>query len=300
MRIFVVGGTGFIGSHLVPHLLHEGHRVTVLTRSSRKALPTGVEAVKGDPLIPGPWQDAVRTAEVIVNLTGSNIFTRWTPKAKALIHDSRVLSTKNIVDAIAPGATPSQTLINASAVGYYRAQDDAEKTEDAPAGDDFLARVCVDWEKEAFKACHKGTRVITTRFGIVLGRDGGALTKMLPAFRLGIAGRLGNGQQWFPWIHIDDLVAIFPFFLDHPEIAGAVNCCAPHTVRNLEFTKTLGRVLHRPTILPVPRLVVEAALGDLGSVILDGPRMVPAVLMKHRFPFRYPDLESALQEIVQP
>ncbi len=302
MRIFIVGGTGFIGSHLIPRLLQDGHTVRVLVRSPGKAsqLPAGTGVVAGDPTMPGHWRNEVRNAEAIINLAGFNIFARWTAKNKHLIRDSRILSTRNIVEAIVPDITPAQTLINASAVGYYGGNGDADKNEDALAGDDFLARVCVDWEKEAFKACHKGTRVITTRFGIVLGRGGGALTKMLPAFRLGIAGRLGSGRQWFSWIHVDDLVALFPFFLDHPEIAGAVNCCAPHPVRNVDFTKTLGRVLRRPTILPVPRLVVEAALGELGTVVLDGARMVPGVLIKHRFPFRYPDLDSALQEIVHP
>ena len=300
MRIFIVGGTGFIGQALIPNLLAAGHTVKALVRSPGKAdlLPAGVEAVSGDPMTPGPWQDEVRAAESIINLAGYNIFARWTRKNKELIRTSRINTTKNIVDAITADTTHPQTLINASAVGYFGAGDDEEKNEDAPAGDDFLARVCVDWEKEAFKACHKGTRVVTTRIGIVLGKSGGALAKMLPAFRLGVAGRLGSGQQWFPWIHIDDLVAIFRFCIDQPEVSGPINCCAPQPVRNMEFTQTMGEILHRPTLLPVPAWAVKLALGELGMVVLEGSRMVPGALLKHGFSFHYPDIHAALREIL--
>ncbi|MEW6593316.1 MAG: TIGR01777 family oxidoreductase [Thermodesulfobacteriota bacterium] len=303
MRIFVVGGTGFIGSHLLPRLLHDGHEVRALIRSPRKAarLPDGVAAVAGDPSQPGPWQEEVRQAGAVINLAGFNIFARWTAKNRALIRDSRIRSTRHIVEAISADiSSQAPVLISASAVGYFGFDDGTDKGEDAPAGDDFLARVCVDWEKEAFKACHKGARVITARIGIVLGADGGALTRMLPAFRLGVAGRLGNGRQWFPWIHINDLVAILSFCLDHAEINGPVNCCAPSPVTNREFTRTLSRVLRRPAILPVPGWVVRLALGELSAVVLKSPRMVPAVLMKHRFPFRYPELEPALCELLRP
>lgn len=303
MRIFVVGGTGFIGSHLLPRLLHDGHLVKALVRSPRKAtrLPAGVEAVAGDPSTPGPWQEEVRQAEAIINLAGFNIFARWTATNKALIRDSRIRSTRNIVDAITTAPTnPAPTLINASAVGYFGLDDGSEKTESSPAGSDFLARVCVEWEQEAFKACQKGARVVTARIGIVLGSDGGALQKMLPAFRLGVAGRLGHGRQWFPWIHIDDLVAIFSFCLAHPEITGPVNCSAPFPVTNQEFTKTLGHVLRRPTILPVPGWAVRLALGELSAVVLESPRMVPKTLLQHHFPFRYPKVETALRGLLRP
>lgn len=300
MRIFVVGGTGFIGSSLIPCLLAAGHTVTALVRSPGKAgqLPAGVKAVAGDPATPGRWQEEIGRAEAIVNLAGHNIFTRWTPTAKRLILESRLAATRNVVEAISPGAVAGQTLINASAVGYFGFDDGTDKNETAPAGEDFLARVCVAWEQEALAASQKGVRVIVARIGIVLGKNGGALGQMLPAFRLGVAGRLGSGRQWFPWIHLDDLVAIFPFCLDHPEFSGPLNCCAPSPVRNEEFTRTLGRVLHRPTILPVPAWAVRLALGELGNVVLEGARMVPERLTRHGFPFRYPELEPALRNLV--
>lgn len=300
MRIFVVGGTGFIGFHLIERLLQDGHTVTALVRSPHKTsrLPAGVATVAGDPTRPGHWQEEVRQAEAIINLAGFNIFARWTPKNKKLIRESRIHSTRNIVAALLPDRTPAQTLINASAVGYFGFDDGTDKNEDAPAGKDFLARVCVDWETEAFKASRKGTRVIAARIGIVLASNGGALARMLPAFRLGVAGRLGHGRQWFPWIHLDDLIAIFPFCLNHPEITGPLNCCAPHPVRNLEFTRTLGRVLHRPTILPAPAFAVRLALGELSSVVLEGARVLPGNLLRHGFSFRYPELEPALKGLL--
>lgn len=302
MRIFLAGGTGFLGSALVPRLLETGHTVTALVRSKKKAhlLPPGVTQVSGDPTLPGRWQDEVRASEAIINLCGQSIMARWTPKVKKMIQDSRVLSTRHIVEAIDPAAPMKQTLINASAAGYFGLNGDADKDEDAPAGSDFLARVCIDWEKEAFKACHKGTRVVTTRFGVVLSKKGGALPKMLPAFKLGVAGRLGSGRQWFPWIHLDDLLAALLFCLDHPEITGAVNCCAPIPVSNAGFTKALGAALHRPTVLPVPRFAVKLALGELGNILLGGSRVVPGVLVKHHFPFQYPDITSALTELTSP
>jgi hypothetical protein len=246
---------------------------------------------------PGDWQQRLAECQVIVNLTGKNIFCRWTAHNKKLIHDSRIYSTRHIVQALPRNPEKTVTLINASAAGYYGFGADESKNEDEKPGTDFLARVCVDWEKEATRAEERGIRVVITRFGVVLGAGGGALAKMLPAFKLGVAGKLGTGRQWFSWIHMEDLTRAFLFLIEHEEFRGAVNLAAPNPVRNYEFTKTLGRIVRRPTILPIPTMVAKLVLGELSSVVLEGNRTIPARLKKSGFDFQYPDLEEALTEI---
>ncbi len=301
MKIFIAGGTGFIGSHLIRKLLAEGHEVTALARGSQNAgrLPQEVNIITGSPVTQGDWQQRVPGHQVVINLAGQNIFTRWTESNKKLIRDSRIHSTRNIVQALPREPGQAVTLINASAAGYFGFGGDEKITENARAGSDFLARVCVDWEDEAAKGEKSGVRVLTTRFGVALGPHGGALAKMLPAFKLGIAGRLGTGRQWFPWIHRDDLVDAITFLIAHDEICGPVNVCAPNPVRNKEFTTILGKILHRPAILPVPSFLAKLLLGELATVVLEGNRMVPEKLKSRGFVFKFPDLESALRDIVR-
>lgn len=301
MKIFIAGGTGFVGMNLIKTILAERHEIYVLARSEKKKsfLPAQANIIIGNPLEKGPWQNEVNKADAIINLTGANIFARWTPKIKKLIHDSRTVSTRNIVEAFSSKVDKTTTFINASAAGYYGFCGDEEKYEDAPAGTDFLAQVCVDWEAEAKRAIAKGVRVITTRFGVVLGENGGALAKMLPSFRLGIAGKIGHGQQWFPWIHIDDLCNAILFLINRHEISGPVNLCAPHPVRNIELTKTLGKILHRPTLFPLPRFVAKLVLGELASVVFEGNKMMPRVLAQAGFSFRYPSIEDALRDVLK-
>lgn len=301
MKIFIAGGTGFIGSHLIRKFLAEGHEVTALARSPQRIgrLPQDVNIITGSPVRKGDWQQRVAGHQIIINLAGQNIFTRWTKGNKKLIRDSRIYATRNIVEALPRQPNQAVTLINCSAAGYFGFCGDEEKTEEAQPGSDFLARVCVEWEDEAAKGEKAGVRVLTTRFGVVLGPHGGALAKMLPAFKLGIAGRLGTGRQWFPWIHIEDLVAAIAFLIAHEEIRGPVNVCAPNPVRNKEFTNILGKILHRPTILPVPALLARLVLGELSSVVLEGNRMVPEKLKTHGFVFKFPDLTSALRDIIR-
>lgn len=301
MKIFIAGGTGFVGIHLVRTLVAEGHDIDVLARSEKKKslLPPQTNIITGTPLKRGGWQNEINKADAVINLTGVNIFARWTSKMKKLIHESRMISTSNIVEAISPEINKKITFINASAAGYYGFCGDEEKYEDAPPGNDFLAQVCVAWEAEARKAIEKGARVITTRFGVVIGENGGALAKMLPSFRLGIAGKLGHGKQWFPWIHINDLCNAILFLINHYEISGPVNFCTPHPVRNIELTKTLGKILHRPTLIPFPRFVAKLILGELASVIFEGNKMMPGVLAQENFSFRYPFIEDALRDILQ-
>lgn len=299
MNVFIAGGTGFIGQALIKKLLLNGHAVTALVRNPKKleGLSSQLHMVQGSPLIPGPWQQELASHEVIINLTGASIFTRWTPAAKKMILHSRVAATKNIVEAI-PAQGPSPlTLINASASGYYGFCQDEEKYETDPSGSDFLATVCQAWEKEALQAQDK-VRVVLMRTGVVLGENGGALAKMLPAFRLGIGGKLGHGRQWFPWIHLDDLTSAILFCMENREIAGPVNLCAPTPVSNAELTSILGRVLHRPTFLAVPGFALRLVLGELSSVVLEGCNMMPGVLMKNGFSFRFPALQPALENII--
>ncbi len=299
MKIFLAGATGFIGHALLYRLLEGKHQLLVLVRNPQKAqrLPDAVKTVHGDPTRPGKWQEEAASADVIINLTGSSIFTRWTPRAKQQIMDSRVLSTRHLVDAMLTAASP-MTLINASGVNYYGMDDEAIKSEESGPGDDFLARVCQAWENEAFRAAEHGHRVVTTRQAVVLGSGGGALAQMLPPFRLGLGGRLGHGRQPFPWIHQDDLTSIFAYICNNPDISGPVNCAAPQIITNAEFTRSLGKALRRPTLLPAPGFIIRLLLGEMSSLLLDGTRVTPAVLEKHGFKFRFPDIDQALTNLL--
>jgi len=301
MKVFVAGGTGFVGSALIPDLLLHGHEVTALVRNpeKRRKLPAGIEVVEGSPTKPGDWMAKLNAAEAIINLTGATIFTRWTAEAKKRILESRTISTRNIVAAIAQGRAPGVTLINAGATGYYGFDGEEPKTEEAPPGSDFLARVCAAWEEEAFRAADKGVRVAVARFGVVLGRQGGALATMLPAFRLGLGGPLASGKQWFPWVHLADLTAALLFLIEQP-IAGPVNVVAPHPIRNQEFTAALAKALGRPALLRVPRLVLRTVLGEMGSVLTEGAAVKPQVLLAAGFSFRFPTLDEALKNLVGP
>ncbi|ADH85636.1 TIGR01777 family oxidoreductase [Desulfurivibrio alkaliphilus] len=299
MKIFLAGATGFVGSALIPRLLQENHQLLVLVRHPDKAdrLPAPVKVVAGDPTRPGRWQEEAASAEVIINLTGASVFTRWTAKAKQQIMDSRVNSTRHIVEAMQGAANP-MTLINTSAAGYYGIHDDQPKTETSPPGQDFLAQVCRAWESEALKAADHGHRVAIARLAVVLGRGGGALAQMIPPFNLGLGGRLGSGKQPFPWIHLDDLTAIFAFLCHHREISGPVNCGAPQIINNAEFTKAMGQRLKRPTLLAVPGFMLRLALGEMSAALLGGTRMVPEVLERHGFVFRFPEIDQALADLL--
>jgi hypothetical protein len=296
MKIFVTGGTGFVGRSLAPALVRSGHGVTILTRTGKEEF-TGVSWVKGDPTKKGRWQDALSGHEAVINLAGASIFTRWTEEAKKIIRDSRILTTRNIVEALEGGR--GKTLFSTSAIGYYGFHGDEALSEEAPPGGDFLALLAKDWEEEAKAAERKGCRVVIPRFGIVLGEKGGALGQMIPLFRKYLGGPLGSGKQWFSWIHLVDLVQAYLFLLDHPEISGPVNFTAPHPVRNKELSQWLGKILGRPAFLPAPGFMLRLVLGEFGSILLEGQKVVPQKLLRAGFEFQYPEIAQALRQVVQ-
>jgi uncharacterized protein len=298
MNIFITGGLGFVGRHLSKALLQDGHQVTAVGRTPD---PQGIDHpafryIAADTTLAGDWQAEVPDHEAVVNLAGKSIFTPWTNKAKQEIYDSRILTTRNLVAALPEGR--ETLLCSTSAVGYYGDRGEDILTEDQPSGDNFLAEVGRDWEAEALAAEQKGARVALPRFGIVLHRDGGAMAKMIPAFRMFVGGPLGSGRQWFPWIHLDDLVAALRFLIETPGVRDPFNCTAPEPVRNAELARTLGRKLHRPACMPAPAFLIKLVLGEFGEVLLDSQRAIPRNLSAAGFTFHYPDLDAALGEIV--
>lgn len=298
MKVLITGGLGFVGTQLSTRFIEQGHEVTIVDRAPepRDYTPSQAAYVSADTTVPGPWQEAVLEQEAIVNLAGASIFNRWNDETKKLIHDSRVLTTRNLVKALPEDK--KVLFCSTSAVGYYGFRGDEEITEDGQPGDDFLATVCVDWEAEASKAKKKGARVVITRFGIVLGKTGGALGQMIPAFKKFVGGPLGSGKQWFSWIHMEDLLNAFLFVFETPDISGPVNLTAPNPVTNKELGKALGKVLGRPSFVKTPGFMLRLVLGEFGSVLLEGQRVIPAKLLKHGYRFRYPEISGALEEAV--
>jgi len=236
----------------------------------------------------------------VINLAGASIFSKWTEEHKRAIRESRVNTTRNIVEGIPSPLQKPFTLLSTSAVGYYGFCGDEELVEDSPPGNDFLARIALEWEGEALKAREKGARVVITRFGIVMGEKGGALGQMIPLFKKYIGGPIGSGKQWFSWVHIKDLTEAFVFLLKHPEISGPVNVCSPNPVRNKDLARALGKALRKPSFMPAPGFMIKLVLGEFGSVILKGQRVIPKRLLDHGFVFQYADIEKALQGIVSP
>jgi len=300
MKILITGGTGFVGTQLTSRLIQDGHEVTILSRSAKRSgeVPRRISYLQGDPTQKGPWQEAIKSHDAVINLAGASIFAKWTDEHKKAIRESRVSTTQNIVEGIPSPPQKQFTLLSTSAVGYYGFCGDEELTEQSPPGNDFLARIALEWEGEALKAKERGARVVITRFGIVMGEKGGALSQMIPLFKKYIGGPIGSGKQWFSWVHIKDLSEAFAFLMKHPEISGPVNVCAPNPVRNKDLAKVLGKVLHRPSFMPAPGFMVKLVLGEFGSVILKGQRVIPKRLLDSGFAFQYPDIDKALQGIV--
>jgi len=300
MKVVVTGGMGFVGRHLSAALPARGDTVVALGRSRQPAdfSPPGVRYLQADTTLSGPWQDQLADADAAVNLAGVSIFKRWSPRVKEQIRSSRIETPRRLVEALPDGR--AVTLVSASAVGYYGNRGETRISEADGPGDDFLAGIAVDWEAAAREAEQRGARVVLARFGVVLGRGGGAMGQMIPAFRMFCGGPLGSGRQWFPWIHLRDLVAAILFALDQPQMTGAVNFTAPEPVRQAELARALGRALKRPAVLPAPALLMRLALGEFADVLLTSQRVLPRKLLEAGFGFHHPDIPSALTEICAP
>ncbi len=306
MKIAITGATGFVGSRLVERLQSEGHSIVVLTRSvdhGRRVFPAAafpqVEIVGYSPLESGDWQTEVLSGcDGVVNLAGAPIAERWSDEHKQAILDSRKIGTAKLVEALVKANPKPQVWVNASAIGYYGTSETATFDETStPIEDDFLSQVCQAWEAAAQPVKDYGTRLVILRFGIVLGM-GGAVAKMLTPFRMFAGGPIGSGHQWFSWIHRDDLVSLIVQALQDPQMAGIYNGTAPNPVRMDEFCKTLGKVLNRPSWLPVPDFVLETILGDGAQVVLEGQQVMPKRTEASGFTYRYALVKDALDEIV--
>jgi uncharacterized protein (TIGR01777 family) len=301
VRIVVAGGTGFLGRPLVDALARAGHEVTVLTRGRGEASQTShVRSLAWSPDgTAAAWASAINGVDAVINLAGESIAgKRWTTDQKKRIAESRRLATRSIVTAIEAAAAPPSLLLNGSAVGYYGPRGDEVLTENAAAGHDFLANVCTMWEAEAQAAASHRTRVVTIRTGIVLEKDGGALPPMLPPFRFGAGGPVGTGRQYWPWIHRADWIGLVQWILQTPAVTGAVNATAPNPVSNSEFAHTLGRAMHRPSLLPAPAFALRLLLGEMADgLLLSGQRAVPRLAEQGGYTFRYRQLDEALAAI---
>lgn len=287
MKVLLTGATGFVGRHLARHLRERGHEPLEVSRRPGAAYDWSPERL----------QLGVREADAIVHLAGENLFAkRWTEERKKLLRTSRIETTRRLANLVAAGQ-PS-AFLSVSAVGWYGASDDRELDERSPRGSGFLADLCSEWEEATEEAIEAGVRTAVVRIGVVLGRRGGALSKMLPPFRLGLGGPLGSGRQWVSWIHIDDLCALFLWLLGRDRCAGVFNATAPQPVTMKELSATLGRVLHRPAFLPAPAPIMRLALGEVADVLLTGQRVLPRRAQEAGFCFANPSLEPALRDLL--
>jgi uncharacterized protein (TIGR01777 family) len=299
MRIVVAGGTGFLGRPLCHALADEGHHVTVLTRRTNSRADPPLAFVRWQPDgRSGSWAAAVDGANAVINLTGESLASgRWTHARKQRLRDSRLLPTQSLVAAIAGASTPPVVFLSASAVGYYGAHGDEPVPESTPPGDDFAARLCVDWERAAAPAASAITRLALIRTAPVLGRGGGLLAQMALPFRLFVGGPLGSGRQYLPWIHRRDWTRLVIWMLSAADAVGPVNASSPQPVTNAAFSRALGRALNRPSWLRAPALPVRLALGEMATMALAGQRAIPARALESGFRFEYGDIDAALNEI---
>lgn len=298
-RLLITGGSGFVGSRLVPVLSAQGYDVTVLTRHPEKTALHFNHAVftikQLDRL------NDTDIFDVVINLAGQGIADkRWTQGIKKQLHDSRIITTQKLISYLQAAEKKPECLISSSAIGYYGNQENKLINEQAPCDNSFSSKLCLDWEHEAQQAEVLGIRTCYLRTGIVLGKKGGALSKMLPAFKLGLGGPMGNGRQWMSWIHMNDLIGIILYVLNNKGIKGAINATALNPVTNKVFSSTLASVLKRPAFMPMPAFVLKLMLGEMAQeLLLSGQRVMPEKILEAGYDFQYAELENALSEVVK-
>ncbi|GAB4471729.1 MAG: TIGR01777 family oxidoreductase [Anaerolineales bacterium] len=315
MNILIAGGSGFIGTALTNLLVHNGHRVIILSRHAHVKDIAQLDASLNPGLLywdgahPGEWVTAVQTSEAIINLAGENIggksilevaTKRWTPQRKETLRSSRISSGKALLQAIKETHAKPRVFIQASAVGYYGSHPNREMDEDAPAGEDFLAKLCVEWEDATAELDQLGIRRVVTRIaGVVMSLNGGSLPFILLPYRLFLGGPLGNGRQWVSWIHLQDLVRSISFLIDQPNANGPFNLCAPQPVTSRELSKIIGKIMKRPSSFPTPEFVFRLLFGEKAALLLASQKQVPKRLLALGFEYEYPTAESALQNLLK-
>lgn len=300
MKALIIGGSGFVGSNLARFLVDRGFDVSILARNPDKGLPvpSSVSKIAADSMKTGPWQAEITNFEVIINLAGVTVFHRWDESYKSLLRDSRILTTRNVVDSIPSNHTKKITLINASGAGFYGLTQDQKLDETASSGSDYLAKLAFDWEDAAKKAEEKGVRVVRIRIGIVLGQDGGALHQMTLPFKFFIGGKIGDGKQWISWIHINDICRATHFVIEKSEINGPINFTAPNPVRNVELSKAISKIMKRPALVSAPSFMIRMILGEFSAYVLKGQRVIPKALLDNGFTFDFPTIEQALENLL--
>lgn len=298
MNFLITGATGFIGRRLIASLLSRGHSVNYLGRKRSKELDPRAAFFCWNPNEQPPLESVPRL-DAVIHLAGEPIAQRWNKEIKQRIYASRVDGTRALVSAIERLRYKPSVVVSASAVGYYGDRGDEVLSESSAPGTDFLARLCVDWEREALRAREFGLRVVPVRIAAVLGRGGGALQKILTLFKLGLGGKLGRGRQWMSWIHLEDLVGLLLFAAENSVLSGPVNGSSPNPVTNTEFTATLSKTLHRPALFPAPLFALRLAVGEMADYLFASERVIPNAAQNAGFSFRYPDLPAALKNLLE-
>jgi hypothetical protein len=302
-RIVITGATGLIGKKLADALIDRGDQVIIFSRDAEKAksiFPKALECVEWNYRKPDLWKSKLENADAAIHLAGINLFAkRWNDDFKKAVLESREVSTKNLVEVIKSCANKPEVFISASGVGYYGDCGDRILKEDSSSGNDFLADVCKVWEGEARKVEISGVRSVQIRTGLVLSSEDGALKQMLPAFKFFIGGSLGNGKQWSSWLHIDDIVGIYLHAIDNKNLSGAVTAASPNPVRMKEFANTLGKVLNRPSLFPVPKFALKIVVGEAAEVVTASQRVDPKKLLKSEYYFKFENLENALRDLLK-